>query len=59
MAVKFRHMTQLTPSIPVQLIMPSSELHFSVDNLSQLLSKKANVSIERSKYLHGFYEQAI
>jgi len=51
---QIRHMTQLTPNIPSRLILPATEQHFSVGELSTVLQEKLAVVIEQSEYLHGF-----
>lgn len=51
---QIRHMTELTPNIPTQLIFPIAEQHFSVAELQLALQGKVTVTLEQSDYLHGF-----
>lgn len=51
---QIRHMTQLTPKIPMRLIFPSKESHFSVEELALQLQEKPTVTIDKSEFLHGF-----
>tara|TARA_R110000744_G_scaffold112531_1_gene211152 strand:- start:4625 stop:5266 length:642 start_codon:yes stop_codon:yes gene_type:complete len=51
---QIRHMTHLTPHIPITMILPSAEQHFSIEDLRVELGKKSTVTIEQSEYLHGF-----
>lgn len=51
---QIRHMTQLTPKIPMTLILPSKESHFSVEEMALLLQEKPTVTLDKSEYLHGF-----
>jgi len=51
---QIRHMTRLTPHIPIRLILPSEEQHFSVQELRKSLQKNPAVTLEQSAYLHGF-----
>ncbi len=54
---QIRHMTQLTPTIPMRLILPASERHFSITELQSALQDKPTVTIEKSALLHGFMNQ--
>ena len=54
---QIRHMTTLTPKLPIKLIFPATEPHFSVQKLRSDLTGKLNVTIEQSEYLHGFMNQ--
>lgn len=54
---QIRQMTKLTPKIATKLILPATEPHFSVLELSAKLAAKPSVTIEHSKYLHGFMNQ--
>ena len=51
---QIRHLTDLTPSFPIHLIVPKFEPHFSVNQLKTDLAGKARLSIESCDYLHGF-----
>ena len=42
------------PRFPIELVFPSMERHFSVDELIHQLSGKQNVSIRQVSSLHGF-----
>ena len=54
---QIRHMTQLSPTIPSQLILPAIEQHFSVAALGDVLKEKPSVTIEHSDGLHGFMNE--
>lgn len=45
------------PRFPIELVFPSMERHFSVDELIHQLSGKQNVSIRQASYLHGFMNE--
>ena len=45
------------PRFPIELVFPSMERHFSVDELIHQLSEKQNVSIRQVPYLHGFMNE--
>ena len=45
------------PRFPIELVFPSMERHFSVDELIHQLSEKQNVSIRQVSYLHGFMNE--
>ncbi|MCO4320762.1 hypothetical protein [Aliidiomarina quisquiliarum] len=51
---QIRHYSNITPSFPIELILPASEPHFSVAELITKLSGKANVQITQVPFLHGF-----
>lgn len=51
---QIRNMQSLEPKSPVNLIMPKSEDHFSVNDLIEVLMVKKHTSIDHTKYLHGF-----
>ncbi|WP_085299000.1 hypothetical protein [Cognaticolwellia mytili] len=51
---QIRHLTKLTPSIPIQLILPAFESHFSIADLQSALRNKSQVTLEKSEFLHGF-----
>lgn len=54
---QIRNFINLEPLTPVNLIMPKSELHFSIDSLIQRLQNKQNVSIDTTQYFHGFMNE--
>ncbi len=54
---QIRHMTKLTPKLPIRLILPVAEKHFCVQKLREDLTGKLNVTIEQSEHLHGFMNQ--
>lgn len=45
------------PRFPIELVFPSMERHFSVDELIHQLSGKKNESIRQVHYLHGFMNE--
>lgn len=49
----YQHL-KLTPEQPTAIIFGSSEPHFSVDAMLQLLSEKPAVSVIKTPYQHGF-----
>ncbi|MDG1751215.1 MAG: dienelactone hydrolase family protein [Thalassotalea sp.] len=51
---QIRNMQTLEPQSPVNLIMPKSEPHFSIDDHIQALTGKKQVTISKTEYLHGF-----
>lgn len=51
---QIRNMQSLEPLSPVNLIMPKSEPHFSINEHIHALKDKKNTTIEHSEYLHGF-----
>lgn len=54
---QIRHMTQLTPKVSTQLILPVSESHFCITEFQKALQDKSVVTIEQSHFLHGFMNQ--
>jgi dienelactone hydrolase len=51
---QIRHLTKLTPKIPIRLILPAFESHFSIACLQSALKGKRLVTMEKSEFLHGF-----
>jgi dienelactone hydrolase len=51
---QIRNMQTLEPFNPVNLIMPKSEPHFSINEHIQKIKGKKHVKIEKCEYLHGF-----
>jgi dienelactone hydrolase len=51
---QIRHLTKLTPNIPIRLILPAFESHFSIADLQAELKGKSLVTVEQCEYLHGF-----
>lgn len=51
---QIRNMLTLEPLSPVNLILPQSEAHFSIADLTQTLEIKKHIKIEQTEYLHGF-----
>ena len=56
-ASQIRHQIAIKPNVPVNLILPKFEAHFSITQLAELLKNKANVSLEKTDYLHGFMNE--
>lgn len=52
-----RHMTALTPKVSMRLIFPVAEQHFCVTELQSQLQDKPTVTVEASRYLHGFMNE--
>ena len=51
---QIRHYQCLTPTFPITLYFPQSEMHFSVTELATNLQHKSHVKIEHTTFLHGF-----
>ncbi len=51
---QIRHMTEIVPTVPCQLILPKSEVHFSVTELLTTMHGKRQVDAEQCCYQHGF-----
>lgn len=51
---QIRNKVEIEPLFPIQMVLPSSEPHFSVDGLIEKLALKDKVSIKQLPYLHGF-----
>ncbi|WP_286232556.1 dienelactone hydrolase family protein [Thalassotalea sediminis] len=51
---QIRHYTAITPNIPLTLIFPIKEVHFSVSDLMYQLSNVNNVTVTQLSLLHGF-----
>ena len=51
---QIRHSCHLSPRFPIHLILPSLEVHFSVQELAGSLAQKKHVEIHHSRFLHGF-----
>ncbi len=49
-----RHMLEIDPRIPVEYILPEYEPGFNAGELAVHLSKKKNVMLHRTPYMHGF-----
>lgn len=56
-ASQIRHHQEIRPVLPIELILPKSEIHFDVLALKTNLSNTKNVMIKHSEYLHGFMNQ--
>lgn len=54
---QIRHLAGINPAIPVEHILPSHEPGFNVDELAHCLSDKANVTVHKTPYLHGFMNE--
>ena len=54
---QIRNNVACNPRFPIELVLPSMERHFSVDELIHQLSGKQNVSIRQVSYLHGFMNE--
>jgi dienelactone hydrolase len=51
---QIRNNLEIEPRFHIDLILPKSEPHFSVADLSVSLSNQVNVTIHPTEYLHGF-----
>ncbi|NVK75672.1 MAG: hypothetical protein HWE24_19540 [Oceanospirillaceae bacterium] len=51
---QIRNFKEVNPSFEVELIFPKKESHFDVLELQSELSRKQNVKIIKTPYLHGF-----
>jgi dienelactone hydrolase len=51
---QIRNMQTLEPQSPVNLILPKSEAHFSIDDHIQALTGKRQITISKTEYFHGF-----
>lgn len=51
---QIRYYTDIEPLFPVCLVLPETEVHFSVPELIQSLKQKESVEIHHSSFLHGF-----
>lgn len=51
---QIRHASHIAPRIPITIILPEYENHFSIKALSDLLRSVENVTVEHSLGLHGF-----
>ena len=54
---QIRHQTDIKPNVPVKLIFPEMEVHFSVGELIARLQSKHDVELDHSCYLHGFMNE--
>ncbi|MBC2703520.1 hypothetical protein [Desulfobacula sp.] len=51
---QIRHFTTINPSVKVDFILPAYEPEFSIEELSEKLTTKKNVTLHNTSYLHGF-----
>lgn len=51
---QIRHFQRINPSCKVDFVMPAFEPDFSIEELSEQLLSKDNVTIHNTLYLHGF-----
>jgi len=51
---QIRHHVDVQPNIPIKLILPKYEEHFSINELAIKLQGKPKVILEHCTYLHGF-----
>jgi len=51
---QIRNMLNVKPNIPINIILPRLEAHFSVASMAESLNKLDNVSVEQCESLHGF-----
>lgn len=51
---QIRNNTNISPAIPMRIVMPKSEEHFSVKELSNVLKQKQHVTVCDTEYFHGF-----
>jgi len=56
-ASQIRYNMDIKPNIPVNLILPKYEDHFSITQLAEQLKGKTNVNLESTEYLHGFMNE--
>lgn len=54
---QIRQYLDLIPKVPVELIFPQSEIHFSVSKLIEGLPENEHLSVSRCDYLHGFMNE--
>jgi len=54
---QIRNNVTSNPRFPIELVFPSMERHFSVDELMHQLSEKKKVFIRQVSYLHGFMNE--
>jgi dienelactone hydrolase len=52
-----RHLTEIKPSVVVELVLPAHESGFSVEALENRLSGIKNVVLYKTPYLHGFMNE--
>ena len=51
---QIRSSTHLTPQFPLELVVPQSESHFSVEELIEELKQKPNTTVRQTVFFHGF-----
>lgn len=51
---QIRHLLHVRPQIEIDLYFPTMEPHFDVDELMDVLGRKAGVTCHKTDYLHGF-----
>ena len=51
---QIRHLSEITPNVEVEYVLPMHEPGFSIDELVTRLSDKKNVVLHKTAYLHGF-----
>lgn len=54
---QIRNNVDVVPNFPIDLVFPSVEAHFSVEDLMQKLAGKSHVSMRQVPYLHGFMNE--
>lgn len=51
---QIRNHLDVTPSCPTKLVFPIEEKHFDIEPVIETLLDRSNVTIEKTKYQHGF-----
>ncbi len=51
---QIRYNQEVSPNIPVELIVPKFEPSFNIDKFAQNMSKKIDVNVYKTNFLHGF-----
>lgn len=51
---QIRHHQKVSPSVPVELVLPKFEQNLNIDEFAQNMSEKVNVNIYQTNFLHGF-----
>ncbi len=51
---QIRYHQNVVPSVPVEFVVPKFEPGFNIDKFAQNMSKKSNVNIYKTNFLHGF-----
>jgi len=51
---QIRYHQEISPDIPVELVLPKFEPGFNIDKFAQNMSGKTNVNVYETNFLHGF-----